>query len=127
MMRLAGRQILIAKEPPVIQNALYTLLEGIESRRDVPPRTRERLEAIAGEGCDSLILDLRAIEEPLAGFSPKIRNIRLDPVKKVAVVTCEVAAPHFDDQTDEFSRPHFFPNHLAFSVGAFVHALSALF
>jgi hypothetical protein len=127
MTKQTDRQILVAEEAPVIQNALYTLLAGIESRRDVPSTTRERLEEIAGEGCDSLILDLRAVEEPLAGVSPRVRNIRLNYLNKVAVVICEVPAHQIVDQVDAFCRPHFFPKHLAFSLGAFVYALHALF
>ena len=127
MLKQSRRQFLIAKEAPVIQNALYTLLAGSELRRDVTPSIRERLEAIAKEGWDSLILDLRAIEEPLAGDSPRVRNIRIDPAGKAVIVTCEVAAPQIARQTEEFSRPHFFPKHLGFSLGAFAYALYGLF
>jgi hypothetical protein len=127
MLNQAARQFLIAEEALVIQNALYTLLAGVESKRDAAPGTRERLEEIAETGCDKLILELRAVEEPLAGITPRIRSIRYDHLGKVVAITCEVAAPHIAQQTEELGRPHLFPKHLGFSLGAFVYTLSALF
>ncbi|HVA00118.1 MAG TPA: hypothetical protein VMV34_00535 [Terriglobia bacterium] len=127
MMKQVGRQILVAEGAPVIQNALYMLLAGVESKRGVSPGTRERLEAIAEEGRDSLILDLQVVEQPLAGTSPRVTNVRLDHFGKVAVVTCEVANHQMVHQIDELCRPHFFPKHLIFSLGVFAHALFSLF
>ena len=127
MMKQVGRQILTTEEAPVIQNALYTLLEDLESKRGTVPGTRERLLAIAEGGCERLILDLRAVEQPIAETSPRVKNVRLDHLSKVAVVTCEVATYQLLNQIDEFCRPHFFPKHLMFSLGVFAHALYALF
>lgn len=127
MIKQVGRQILIADKAPVIQNALYTLLEGGESRRDIAPDTRQRLEAIAEQHRESLILDLQVAEHPLAGKFPRVKSIRLDQQAKVAVITCEVSNYQMIDQIDELCRPHFFAKHLMFSLGVFAHALMALF
>ena len=127
MMKQAARHVFIAEEAPVIQNALYTLLAGVQSRRDAAPFTRERLKEIAEAGCDRLVLDLRAVQESSAGMSPRVRNIRASHLGKVVVITCEVAPPDLVHQIEELCRPHFFPRHLVFSLGAFAYALFALF
>lgn len=127
MSKQVGRQILIAQEAPVVQNALFTLLADTQSKRDLAPGTRERLKALAEEGRDQLILELHAVEQPLAGTSPRIKNVRFDQLGQVAVVTCEVSTSQLVHQIDEFCRPHFFPKHLMFSLGVFAHALFGLF
>jgi hypothetical protein len=127
MVKHGSRRILIAQEAPVVQNALYTLLEGVESNRDASHSTRERLKAIAKEGRDRLILELQAVDQPFEGISPRVKNIRFDHPSKVAVVTCELANYQIAHQIDEFCRPHFFPKHVLFSLGVFVHALFGLF
>ena len=122
-----ARQFLIAEEAPVIQNALYTLLAGVESKRDAVPGTRQRLEEIAAKGCNKLVLDLQAVEEPLAGMSPKVKSVRFDSSGNVVFIACELPARQFAQQTEELCRPHFLLKHLAFSLGAYAYALSLLF
>lgn len=127
MRKVIGRQILIAEDAPVVQNAVYTLLEGAESSHNVSPSTRERLKAIADEGGNRLVLDLQVVEQPYEGTTPRVKNIHFDNLGKVAVVTCEVATQHMVHQVEELCRPHFFPNHVMFSLTAFAHAVLALF
>lgn len=123
MTQRPGRQVLVANDTPVIQNALYMLLEGVGSARE----TREKLQAIAAQRSDGLILDLQVVETPLPDASPRVKDVRLDHLANVAVVTCEVANHQVLHQVEEFCRPHFFSNHLLLSLGVFVHALLALF
>ncbi|HUZ46124.1 MAG TPA: hypothetical protein VMW54_05755 [Terriglobia bacterium] len=127
MIKQAARQFLISEEAPVIQNALYTLLAGVESRRDAAPGTRQRLEQVAAKGCNKLVLDLRAVEEPLTGMSPKVKSVRFDSSGNVVFIACEVPARQFVQQTEELCRPHFLLKHWAFSLGAFAYAFIALF
>lgn len=127
MVPQTDRRLLVAEDVPVIQNTLYTLLAGVKFERDVPPGTRKRLEEIAAKGCNRLVLDLQAVEEPVPGMSPNVRSVRYDPFGNVVFISCAVPASQFVRQTEELCRPHFMLKHVASSLGAFAYALSLLF
>lgn len=120
-MRGDERRIVITGRASVVRKALYILMAGMGSAGDLIPGTRERLEEFARHDCHNMILDLRAAEAPLGGFSPGVTSVRSSQVGRVAVVSCEISAPWILHQIEELCRPHFFPKHLASSLRALIH------
>jgi hypothetical protein len=105
-MRKGERHVLIADKASVIRDALSILTAAIESEGNVSPGTRERLEAITVEECESLILELRAEGDPCGGISPGVRNLRISHIGRDLVVSCEITSPHILQQITDLRRPH---------------------
>ena len=105
-MRKGESTVLIAESAPVIRNALSILAASIESDGNGCLGSRERLEAITVEECESLILELCAEGDPCGGISPGVRNLRISHIGRDLVVSCEITSPHILQQIMDLRHPH---------------------
>ncbi len=77
------------------------------------------LDALAKDGYDRMILELRRPKEPAAGTSPKVRNLRTSHLGRVLVVTGDATAPEIFHEIDGLRRPRLFPRYLKSGLLAF--------
>lgn len=125
-MQISERHVLTFDKPPVIQDILDALLEGVESVGDVPAETRKGIEEFSRQGCSRLILNLRVIKASFGETPVPIRHLGACLVGGVLVVTGQVTPP-WVHQIEGHSRRHSFPKHLISGFGAlFSHAVAAI-
>lgn len=87
------RRVLTLEKVSVIREVLTLLLAVVKSESTRSPGALQRLEALAWERCDRLILDLRTAIEPAVGVPPGIGNLCVSRLGEVLVVTGEVSTP----------------------------------
>jgi hypothetical protein len=109
-MQVDKRHILTIQEQPLILKALNAVSTGVESSDGEACETIKRLAEFEKQGYRRLILDLRAIEEPLNGTPQEIRNVGASLVGEVLFVTCQVSTRELL-RIKVLTRCHFFPRH----------------
>lgn len=123
MLKNSERYVLTTGKASVIRNVLSLVLTEIKSEADVSPGTHQSLKAFAKNGCDRMVLDLRAVREPPVGIGSGVSNLKASYIGQVLVVTGEVSAPRILREIDALRRPHFSPQCLASALLTFIHML----
>lgn len=91
-MYLGERHVLTIEALPLVVKALNSLASANEAQGSGVLRTLRRLEDFAKEGCGKVILNLDAVEEPLANKYEEVRNVDAVLVGGVLVVKCQVTS-----------------------------------
>jgi DNA-binding response OmpR family regulator len=121
MLMAGARRTLTTEKASVIRDALSLVLSGVKYEGDVAPGTSASLEAFAKNGCQRMVLDLRAADQPSVGAASGVRNLRASHIGQVLVVTAEVSDPGILHEIEALRRPHPLPAHIASGLLAFVH------
>lgn len=117
----AERHVFTTEKASVIREAMSLVLSEARFADNVAPGTAASLEACAKNGCQRMILDLRAPGEPPFGMASRIRNLRASHIGQVLVVSGEVTDPRLLHQLEALRHPQSFPVHLASSLVALAH------
>lgn len=112
------RRTLTTEKASVIKEALSLVLSGVRYAGDVSPGTSASLEAYARNGCQRMVLDLRAAKNVPFGGVSGVRNLRASHIGQVLVVTGEVTDPGILHQIDVRNHRQPFPAHLASALVA---------
>lgn len=125
------RRVLTIGDRSVIRDVLSLILAAVRSGCAGCPDARQRLETLAGERWDRLILDLRTVIEPAGAVPPAVRNLRISCVGGVAVVTGEVSTPEIFRKIRALSHPplraQFLHAGLVAGLAAFAAFINTLF
>lgn len=116
------RLVLTIEKPTLVGETLKLLSEAAMSDCRPPCGICMRLRDFAKQGCEALILNLRAVEGPVAGTSSGVRILGASLLGGVVAVSGQ-ATNSWIVQLEELSRPGFLPMKLAARLGAFVHTL----
>lgn len=113
------RRVLTIGKASVIRDVLSLVLAAVKSEGAGPSGARQRLEALAREHWDRLILDLRTVQEPAGGGLAGVSNLRVCCIGGVPVVTGEVSTPEIFRQIRALSHPPLRPRflHAGFIAG----------
>lgn len=125
-MQVGEDRVLTIEAAPLILKILNTLSTGVESESGEALGTLKRLEDFTNEGCGRLILNLRAIDEPLDGMPKGVRNVRASLVGGVLFVTCQISTSELL-RIKVLTRRHSFQEHLISGFDALFSSAAARF
>jgi hypothetical protein len=123
MLKDRERYVLATSKASVIRKALSLVLAGAKSEGDVSADVYQSLELLARNGCERLVLDLRAAIGFPAGTAPRFTNLRASHLGHVLVVTSEATAPQILQEVRALCGSHFSPQYLAAGLLAIAHTL----
>jgi len=123
MLKDSERYILATARASVIRDVLSLVFAAVKAEGDAIPGTGPSFETFAKSGCDRMVLELQRPNEPPAGISPRVRNLRVSRLGRVLVVTGKATAPGILHDLEALRRPRFFPEHLASGLVAPVRTL----
>jgi hypothetical protein len=112
------RYILTTDKPSVMRNVLSLVSAGARSEGAATHVSCLSLDAVAKDGCDRMILELRRPKGPVAGIFPRIRNLRTCRFGRVLVVTGDATVPELFREIDVLRHPYS-PRHLGSGLLAF--------
>ena len=105
------RYILTTDKPSVMRNVLSLVSAGARSEGAATHVSCLSLDAVAKDGCDRMILELRRPKEPTAGTLPGVRNLRTSHFGRVLVVTGDATGAEILREIDAVRHPYS-PRHL---------------
>ncbi len=120
-MQVAERQVFTIDEPLLIRNILGLFSARAKFEGSESSGICRRLEGLAKQGCEMLILNLRLLDESLEETAAASRNLRASLVGGVLVVTGQVTGSLIFE-IEKLAHQHFFPTHLFSSLNAFVQS-----
>ena len=117
------RRIFIIEKAPRVLNALRTLLADIECEGGVAQSVCEMLGRAYSANLDKLVIDLRDTEAGPGSVSGEIKDLKLNLVGGVIVLTGEANLPVVSPRINELARQPFSSEGVTSRLRAFVHAL----